>query len=810
MRNLPIIKSILLATGISCASLLLLTASPAQAGSWWQIHSTDTVGSGVWSAQEDNSSYSSPHGGFAASSNLCKTCHAVHMAGEESWRLLKSGNTTESRTQGEMSQTGMGNSRETECMYCHDASSGATSKKPYELTPLGETVRGEHTLGATNIPDSDINGGTPGAGVLAARSSGSAGVLQCYQCHSVHGSDTLGSTSSAGELYNSSDAVESWNTKILRLDPGGDGTDLAKGYGGLSVATWQNELDSTGSAVRTGFCADCHNLNPNWEIDSDDTTRPNPRSHPQGPGTDSRMEVYGVTMTVAAHPLEEMGCRGCHWASVGDDGAGVSRFPHQSTGWKLLFDEATMTGGTTDLAGDPNRIIPKMDVICLSCHAVFSDLDVASGTGMCLNCHDSKYGAPDIGDEIRKAYGMGIQDVNFASHEAPAEGSADFAEGNRHAQCDDCHNAPEIFPWRDDPLTGQWGVEADYGTGLAYVTPTFSTTAQVGEQLDLCYKCHSSFTNQPDSSVYRDTDFTDFKLDDGTPLKQVNLAFQLNEANSSFHPLDGAGTNVSLNLCKSLESAFDLDCSSKAAAKTSLENIRIKCTDCHNNNDVGDTGVRGPSSNYTGDNPTGPHGSDNQWTLRAPYNRDLTYPRTGFATDPGNSDLCFTCHDKARLTGAWTSNFAGGDSAAKASLHTWHLTGGSYGVSPIRARCADCHYNTHGNASPNNTYYLKDPLINPGNRLRIAPGPYWVSGLINFAPHVLGTAESKPLMYLSNCTPLFGPDSKVTRTCILTCHNGSTNAAVSMDNYWGGAGRADDHTYDLCFLLNLGPGWLPE
>ncbi len=135
--------TIVFLTGVT---LLFLLALPAQAASWWQTNSTDTVGSGFWESQEDNGSYASPHGGFSSTSNLCKTCHAVQMAGENSWRLIKSGNTTETRTQGEMSTLGKGNARATECTYCHDATSGATSKKPYELTPIGKTVRGEHTL----------------------------------------------------------------------------------------------------------------------------------------------------------------------------------------------------------------------------------------------------------------------------------------------------------------------------------------------------------------------------------------------------------------------------------------------------------------------------------------------------------------------------------------------------------------------------------------------------------------------------------------------------------------------------------------
>ncbi len=776
-----------LAIALCLAVLMLSFSAPAQAASWWQTNSTDTIGSGFWESQEDNGSYASPHGGFSSTSNLCKTCHAVHLAGENSWRMVKSGNTTETRTQGEMSTLGKGNSRATECMYCHDATSGATSKKPYELIPLGKTVRGEHTLGVSQIPDSSINAGAGDWGNLASRSPSEGAVLQCYQCHSVHGSDTIGTTNAVeGNLYNASDAVENWNSKILRLDPGGDGSVLAKGEGGLSVATWQSELDSDGSAVRTGFCADCHNLNPNWEIDSSDTTRPNNRSHPQGPGTDSMMEVYGETMTVAAHPLERMGCRGCHWASVGADGAGISRFPHQSVGWKLLFDEATMTGGTSDLAGDPQRIIPGMDVICLSCHAVFTD--IATETGQCLNCHDSKYGAPDIGDEIRKAFGMGIQDLS-STHTASSEVAGDFADGSRHAQCNDCHNAQAIFPWEDTPLTGQWGVQPTYPSNIA-LPITYATSTQVASQRELCFKCHSGWTTQPLSQIYKDTDFTSYDLDDGSFLPQGNKAFEFSPDGGSFHPVGNTGTNQSIAINRSLAGA--------GLSSTSI----LKCTDCHNNDILGTDNIKGLASNYTGDEPMGPHGSDNPYLLKANYNRTLTYPRgnNDRALQNGNSDLCFTCHNQTKLL-TDGSNFYGNDSATQ-NLHFFHLEGVT-GVTKVGARCPDCHYNIHSNSLTNNTeYWYTNSGANPPAYLY--PPVRQVSALVNFAPHIGPPAagrETKPSMtYLWS-----SGDKKVRRRCILVCHMGTSGNQAGMDYWYGGYQNSIDPTYTTSptFLWNI-------
>lgn len=136
---------VLVFTITAFVALLFFNASLARAGSWWQITTTDSVGNGVWDQQENNSGYPNPHGGFSSTSNLCKTCHAVHLAGENSWRLLKDGSVDETRTQGErIGEVGMGNQRSTECMYCHDATSGATTRSLSHSTAKPKVRRLRH------------------------------------------------------------------------------------------------------------------------------------------------------------------------------------------------------------------------------------------------------------------------------------------------------------------------------------------------------------------------------------------------------------------------------------------------------------------------------------------------------------------------------------------------------------------------------------------------------------------------------------------------------------------------------------------
>jgi hypothetical protein len=393
-------------------------AASTRAVPYYYRNNGDTVAEGSrTSVNGDTLSNGNPHGGFSTTTGYCKTCHAIHEAGEDSYRLLKSGDQDAggtyssdeaSRTAGEgkivggsgvEAYSGFGTDRSNECMYCHDADAGFSPIRPYSLSVI-TTVRGEHTVGATHVPDAGVE--------LKDRDPNDGdddGVLQCYACHSVHGSDTMGTATTGNSK---------WGDKILRLDPNGDGTDM--GQGGTGVPTVPT---ASTDAVKTAFCSDCHLKNSNWDTGSDDVPRPNPETHIQGPADDGLLEVYGETVTVAwddysldggnargategyvessgtgsgPHPTSPAaGCRGCHSAddhgNEQKDVAGLqSNWPHQSIGPKLLNDalglptvygstdsivystENNPSGNDAGYVGDADRALINMDAICLRCH----------------------------------------------------------------------------------------------------------------------------------------------------------------------------------------------------------------------------------------------------------------------------------------------------------------------------------------------------------------------------------------------------------------------------------------------------------
>lgn len=297
----------------------------------------------------------------------------------------------------------MGSGRDNECMYCHDADSGITTKRPYGYL-FGYTIRGEHNLNATWIPDSSANDtGAPDGNTTSTLSRG--GKLDCYQCHTVHGGGRVTNIVAWG-WGNASEPIDNY---ILRNDPAGNGGDANNGISSVKAPPggW-NDPDGNGKAddnypstdttaydpasewrfeVMDAWCGDCHNINPNITAPND--IRPNVRSHPLFGGPNSTdttgftggwMEVYNETIQVSGGAPK--GCDGCHMAGqkntqpdVVDEGS----WPHQSEGNKFLIYSTTETTagmpplesykeGTKSGAGDSNRVVPYMDAVCIWCH----------------------------------------------------------------------------------------------------------------------------------------------------------------------------------------------------------------------------------------------------------------------------------------------------------------------------------------------------------------------------------------------------------------------------------------------------------
>jgi len=718
------------------------------------------------------------------------------LAGPNSYRLLKSGvNDFEGgadRTQGEYNQEGAGNSRANECMYCHDATAGATLKRPYDVQQRGYIVRGEHTLGASSVPDSNINGGSFGSGILKTRNAVIGPKLNCPQCHSVHGANTIGfdidfdgipdPTGPYNAAYDGDDGVENWNSKILRVDPSGDGIPLGEGTAGVTAG----DLASNPYAVKSGFCGDCHNLNPNWVKTTADSDRPNSLSHPQGPGTDGLLEEYGVTsVSVASHLGERQGCRGCHVASDNNQIPGPSRFPHQSVGWKLLFDNYT-TSGTSDLAGDPNRVIPAMDQVCQKCH---NPLEFGQGNyalieqNACYRCHvpSSPTGAPDIETQFAKASIMPIG--NSGLHKGSGESNTDVgynggSPDNRHAECLDCHNPEREIQGARIPQLGIAGLDVINGVPGSiptYVPTTLNAQDSNTRQYKLCFRCHSSNTTRPDSNYY--VDFS------GNPIMQVDRSIDFNTNNSAFHPVEGVGRNQSQALKDQLFGGL-------------TTNDTLNCTDCHNADETSSTTGKARNNSFK---PQGPHGSIYAPILRAFYRTDISsLPTAPFVST--RFQLCFTCHDYTKLL--YVASTTPGDfmmtnfsrfktPVTEQNLHTWHLAQidvqwdnyPGFGTGGGVAMCRYCHYNIHSNQQTVNTQY--EYYKNGTWTVSFSPPPNVKTRMINFAPQKIDpiAPATRPIwrVWLEDDSSTPAIDETRQRGCRLRCHGNNSMYADMFD-----------------------------
>ena len=411
----------------------VLSTSTAFAGGWFKASGGDSQAdpgdiTGLLTWRDFNATSAvTPHLGFSSTSNLCRTCHAVHEAGDNSYRLLKNGTVSEGRSSGELAgENGMGNKRSTECMYCHDADSGASSFRPYGFL-FGKTIRGEHTLGATWIPDSSVNEATAtkgdGKGSLPRKEIGASdAILDCYQCHTVHGANKL--TNIIGFGWSETQPIDNY---ILRNDPAGNGGDANSGINSIlppwdsvgSANAWKDgrskdtttypSVDATPYAqgsiwrfeVQAAWCGDCHNDNPN--ISGPGDFRPNGKSHPLFGGldvNDASNSIFGGYMEVNSTTIQvsggaPRGCAQCHLSGTGVNATESLSWPHQAEGTKFLgenttehplnpnssFQPVTEGGSVSGALGDANRVISNMDRACLWCHTWDKNLPVVQGVG---------------------------------------------------------------------------------------------------------------------------------------------------------------------------------------------------------------------------------------------------------------------------------------------------------------------------------------------------------------------------------------------------------------------------------------------
>jgi len=249
---------------------------------------------------------------------------------------------------------------------------------------------------------------------------------------------------------------------------------------------------------------------------------------------------------------------------------------------------------------------------------------------------------------------------------------------NRHAECTDCHNPHRAMKnalfngtgaetsahnhasghtnLASGALSGSWGVEPFYGATTFLSLPTSYevkqgvgvatdvTAPHVTREYQVCLKCHSDY-GYDDGGVYPiDLRPNLGDSNGGTPAGTNNMQQYTNQAMEFQAPLGDQGEPggnhrswhpVIESTGRSAAARNMSDSSNMFLEPWNGANIgsqTMYCSDCHGANTADGTVV--PS----GDDPWGPHGSNNDFILKGTWSS---------ANSDNASTICFRCHSRS-------------------------------------------------------------------------------------------------------------------------------------------------------------------
>lgn len=401
--------------------------------------------------------------------------------------------------------------------------------------------------------------------------------------------------------------------------------------------------------------------------------------------------------------------------------------------------------GTDDTVNTPKQGgNPAQEETCYQCH------DLAGGVNNILSTTNNQ--VPNIKSDFSLTRHMPITTAEqAASSEQHAITDKDFTESttqlgkgnltNRHVECTDCHNPHRVkknFVFNDTSgtpdsagthdhnaagghtniasgvLSGTTGVEPSYGSTTwgntdAQITYTLkkgvagaSTAAASGyvtREYQVCLKCHSNYAwsngSPPTTGPSLNANinglgiygkYTNQAMEFHVPAADVGEA---SGSHSSGHPVISATGRFTATRGNMNATNFTAPWSTAVGSQT------MYCTDCHGSETAMGT------SEPTGTNPWGPHGSGKDFILKG--NWDLDGAAVGGNSTANNVSLCFRCHDydaysngasnAANFASGFASNGGGGFMACQISatntdnnLHIGHANKMGRDL-----RCSWCH-----------------------------------------------------------------------------------------------------------------------
>lgn len=324
-------------------------------------------------------------------------------------------------------------------------------------------------------------------------------------------------------------------------------------------------------------------------------------------------------------------CFSCH-APAGEGGAfGGSIIWQQSTHGRL---DAATTGATSSAT-----------LQCIFCHdphgvrdskGIIPGLARSRSAELCTQCHDGSR-ASDIRSQLTRSFVHGSQARGaHDAHESESSAFASIPANNRHIDCADCHNVHTSGAGSRTESVSR--VEVDPSSTVGSIRYTFRPASDhgIGNEYEVCFKCHSSWTR--------------------LPARQPDLAQLTLPTNPSFHPIQGEGRNRGI--------------AADAFASGYRADSRVTCSDCHGSDDERERGV---------------HASRYQHLLKRPY-----ADGSGFEA-ANQDDLCFACHSYD----VYASEASDSSRRAASRFNDPSSAGHVFHVAKQQIACGSCH-DPHG------------------------------------------------------------------------------------------------------------------
>ena len=410
----------------------------------------------------------------------------------------------------------------------------------------------------------------------------------------------------------------------------------------------------------------------------------------------------------AALPVWRAACLNCHDT-------------HTVEGARRLLRE-----GTDSISSPKSGGASAIEETCYQCHSSTGAVLVGQG--------GANFPVPDIEIDFQDPRHMPIDaspevhDIGTGPESQPGK---DFIEsrallgrgsdGNRHAECTDCHNPHRVIKNRlfnalpalpdaagthdrgntatpsnlaSGVLRGAWGVEPVYGATGFLIPPisfdikrgtppiggsTAASAPYVTREYQICLKCHSEYAyNQPPllgltfggtPPGTNDMDrYTDQAMEFQAPISEMG---ETGGNHRSWHPVI-AETGRTTGIRNADANAW-LEPFNDAGL---IGSQTMYCSDCHGSDTA--TGSIQPVGGEDG-RSWGPHGSSNDFILKGDWD---------WRTGRGNQDdLCFKCHSYtayATEDGDNVNSGFGGDKSE--NLHAFHAK-----KIDSAFRCTWCH-----------------------------------------------------------------------------------------------------------------------